>query len=123
MLPSGTERTMALLAHLSIWIPQAGLIAPLVLWLANRDTAPFAAYQAKQAFFFHLAVTVGFWIVAAFGFVLGVLTLGLFFLVLIPMLCAWHLAAAFYGTIAALQANEGKDFRYVVIGSMVQPDP
>jgi len=122
MLPSSNERTMALLAHLSIWIPQLGLIAPLIIWLANRESAPFAAYQAKQAFFFHLAVAVGFWVFAAVGFVLSILTLGLFLIVLIPALGAWHLAAAIYGTIGALQANEGRDFRYAGLGSLVQPD-
>jgi len=120
--PPDSERVMASLAHLSILLPQFGLVAPLILWLVNRESAPFAAYQAKQAFWFHLFVTVGFWAVCYAGILLGIFTLGLGFLALLPLLGAWHIAAAVYGIIGAVHAFEGRDFRYAVIGNMVQPD-
>lgn len=119
--PSQNERVMAVLAHLCVLLPQLGLVVPLVLWLANRGSAPFAAYQAKQAFFFQLAVAVLFWVVAIGGTVLGILTLGLGFLALFPLLAGWHLAADIYGIVGAVKAFEGRDFRYFLLGGLT-PD-
>jgi len=56
------------------------------------------------------------------GSILGFLTLGLGWVVLLPLAGAVPLAAAIYGTIAAIQAHEGRDFRYWLIGDWVQPD-
>jgi uncharacterized Tic20 family protein len=120
--PSSEERVMALLAHLSILLPQLGWAVPLILWLVNKDTAPFAAYQAKQSFFFQLAVAVLFWIFAIFSVGFGLLTLGLGFLAVLPLLALWHTLAAIYGIVGAVISYQGRDFRYFLIGSMVQPD-
>jgi uncharacterized protein len=120
--PSSNERVMALLAHLSILLPQLGWAVPLVLWLVNKDTAPFAAYQSKQSFFFQLAVAVSFWIAVMGGVVFGVLTLGLGLLAVLPLLGFWHTAACIYGIIGAVTAYQGRDFRYFLIGGMVEPD-
>jgi uncharacterized Tic20 family protein len=120
--PSANERVIALLSHLSILLPQLGWAVPLILWLVNKDTAPFAAYQSKQSFFFQLAVAVSFWIAVVFGLVFGVVTLGLGFLAMLPLLGLWHTAACIYGIIGALISYQGRDFRYFLIGSMVEPD-
>ena len=113
---------MGMLAHLSILLPQCGWIVPLILWLVNKDTAPFAAYQAKQSLFFQLAVMVSFWLFGACAVVFGLLTLGLGFLALLPLLLIWHTAAAIYGIIGAIVAGQGRDFRYLLIGNLIQPD-
>jgi hypothetical protein len=47
------QALLACIAHLSIFF--APFIVPLVIWLALQPTAPYAAYQAKQALVFHLA--------------------------------------------------------------------
>lgn len=120
--PSSNERLMAMLAHLSILLPQCGWIAPLILWQVNKDSAPFAAYQAKQSFFFQLATAVSFWVVAMCGFILGVLTFGLGFFALLPLLAIWHTATSVYGVVGGIMAYQGRDFRYLLIGSLVQPD-
>lgn len=54
--PSG-ERTMAGIAHLSVFF--APVILPLIIWLTQRQSAPYAAKQGKQAFFWHLIFSVG----------------------------------------------------------------
>jgi uncharacterized Tic20 family protein len=120
--PSSNERLMALLAHLSILLPQLGWAVPLILWLVNKDTAPFAAYQSKQSFFFQLAVAVSFWILAVCGVVFGLLTLGFGFLAVLPLLGLWHTLASIYGIIGAVISYQGRDFRYFLIGSIVEPD-
>jgi uncharacterized Tic20 family protein len=120
--PPQTECVMAGLSHLSILLPQFGLFVPLILWLVNRDTAPFAAYQSQQAFWFQLAVTVGFWLVTVMGTVFGIFTLGLGFLALLPILALWHLLAAIYGIVGGVNAFQGRDFRYFILGDIVKPN-
>src|SRR4028119_797869 len=120
--PSSNERLMALLSHLSILLPQLGWAVPLILWLVNKDTAPFAAYQAKQSFFFQLAVAVSFWIFGVCGIVFGLLTLGLGFLAVVPLLALWQTLACIYGIIGGVISSQGRDFRYFLIGSMMEPD-
>lgn len=90
--PSQEERVMAALAHASILVHQVGIIAPLVLWLVNEGKAPYAAYQAKQAFFFHLLVTVVTWIAVGLGFAFGLLTFGIGLFLAIPILSALPVA-------------------------------
>src|SRR5438128_2418632 len=121
--PSDGERLMAALAHLSILVPHAGIIAPLVLWLVHQGTAPYAAYQAKQAFYFHLGIIVLTWSFIISAIVFCVATLGLGLLALLPLLFlvpALHLAPAIYGIIGAVHCYEGRDFRYWLIGEWVQ---
>lgn len=50
-----TDRTLAGLCHLSVFF--APVILPLIIWLAMRQSHPYASQQAKQAFWFHLIVT------------------------------------------------------------------
>ena len=123
--PSSSERLMATLAHLSIWVPHFGIIAPLVIWLSNRGHAPFAAYQAKQAFYFHLSIIALTWLIVIVAVLFVLLTLGIGLIAIVglwPLLPALHLAPMIYGTVAAIQAHDGRDFRYVVIGNLVEPD-
>lgn len=120
--PSAGERLMAGLAHLSIFVPHFGILAPLVIWLVNNESAPYAAYQAKQAFFFHLLTVVLFWILFIGGIIFGLFSFGLGFLPFIPILLVWYGVAGIYGIVAAIRAFEGRDFRYLFIGSAFQPN-
>ena len=119
--PSQEERVMAALSHASILVHQVGLIAPLVLWLVNEGKAPYAAYQAKQAFFFHLLVTVVTWIAVGLGFAFGLLTFGIGFFLAIPLLGALPVGAMIYGIVAAIHAYNGRDFRYWIVGDWFKP--
>lgn len=120
--PSAGEKLMACLAHLSILVPQAGILAPLVIWLANNESAPYAAYQAKQAFFFHLLIIVMFWVLVAGALVFGIFTFGLGALPFIPILLCMHGVASIYGIVAAIKTLEGRDFRYFFIGQAFTPN-
>ncbi len=51
-----TDRTLAGLAHLSVFF--APVILPLIFWLVMRKSHPYASQQAKQAFWFHLILSV-----------------------------------------------------------------
>ncbi|HEX8235867.1 MAG TPA: DUF4870 domain-containing protein [Abditibacteriaceae bacterium] len=120
--PSQGECLMAAGAHLAVLLPHVGIVVPLILWLVNKDIAPFAAYQAKQAFWFQLLTIVGFWVLIAVALTLGLVTFGLGLLAALPLLLVWHVAADVYGIIGAVYSAQARDFRYILVGSMVQPD-
>jgi uncharacterized protein len=110
---SNEERTWALVAHLSalsVYLTGVGMIlGPLVVWLINKDTRPYAAAEAKEALNFNISWLLWgiLWGIAAFilTFVLvGILlwiALG-FFSIVWTILCI----------IAAIKANEGVPYRY-----------
>jgi uncharacterized Tic20 family protein len=53
---SSNETLLAGLAHLSVFV--APIVAPLLIWLLTRDSMPYASRQGKQAFIFHLAISI-----------------------------------------------------------------
>jgi uncharacterized Tic20 family protein len=115
--PSQEERVMAALGHASVLIPQIGLIGPLVLWLVNKDKAPYAAYQSQQAFWFQLAINAITWLLV----LICVFTLGFGLLVLWPVLLGLPVLSIVYGIIGAVHAYNGRDFRYWIIGDLIKP--
>jgi uncharacterized Tic20 family protein len=134
--PSETDRTLAGLCHLSVFF--APFILPLIIWLAMRESHPYASQQAKQAFWFHL-------ILGAIGFV-GVIILeavafSTFFataslnssstqdpftnlaglgsiLAFYGVLGAIGLVNIIFSIIAAVQAFQGKPFHYPLLGGL-----
>jgi uncharacterized Tic20 family protein len=126
------ETTIAGIAHLSSLF--APVIGPLIIWLAARDGMPYAARQAKQALSFHL-------VMVALGLVVGLVLVGRLVssiyaavsqavtsdIVPSTTIPAWLLALftlalilgltgqvlSIYG---AVQAFQGKDFSYPLLG-------
>jgi uncharacterized Tic20 family protein len=61
--PNADERTWGMYAHLSgmlafTAVPFGGIIGPLVLYLQNKPTRPFATEQAREALNFHITVGI-----------------------------------------------------------------
>jgi len=137
-VPSRNNETiLAGIAHLSVFF--APVILPLILWLATRENSPYASRQAKQAFFFHL----GFWALTVVVFVVGY---AFFFATMFgtagtldpnttdpsPAVFAsfpvifvlWAVAGAaslvnvIFSIIGAVQAFQGKDFHYPLLGGL-----
>jgi uncharacterized protein len=107
--PTRDERTWAMIAHLSAFavfvFPLGGnIIAPLILWLARRDTSAFVDAEAKEALNFNISVSLG-WIVSA------LLT---FVLVGIPLAVLLFLGWLVMIVIAAIRASEGMGYRYPI---------
>jgi uncharacterized Tic20 family protein len=120
--PSNDEKLLACLGHAAILLPQFGLLVPLIIWLAHRDgRSPFAAFQGKQAFVFHLAVTILEWVVALVAFLGTIATLGLGAVLLFPLVALVHFGAIIYGVIGAVHTFNGRDYRYPIIGGWVNP--
>jgi uncharacterized Tic20 family protein len=110
---SNEERTWALVAHLSAlsaYLTGVGMIVgPLIVWLINKDSKPFAANEAKEALNFNIS-----WLL--WGILWGIASFILtFVLVGIVMWLAFGLFSIIWTIlciIAAVKANEGVPYRY-----------
>lgn len=134
MGPSESDRTLAGIAHLSVFF--APVILPLVFWLAMRESHPYASQQSKQAFWFHLFMgVVAFVVVIALevfifsavftttAFASGssadpfVAIGGLgFLLVFYGVLGAIGLINLIFSIIGAVKGFQGKPFHYPLLG-------
>lgn len=111
------DRTLAALTHLSglsgYIVPLGGILVPILIWMTKKDS-PIIASIAKQAILLNVIV----FLLICTG-VLLFLTV-----ILIPVvILAWivlGLAAVALPIIGALRANEGRYYRYPVVG--VTPD-
>ena len=108
------ERNLAMFAHLSalagLLFPAGGnVIAPLIVWLVQREKSAFVADQSLEALNFNITVLLAeivcaFLLFVGIGIVLG-LVLGIVWLV---------------GTIVgAVRASEGQRFRHRFILRLV----
>jgi uncharacterized Tic20 family protein len=137
--PSQDERIMAGLAHVSAFVPTVGILAPIIIWATQKDKSRYVYVQALQAIVFHLAMLLCFFLgmacyMASFfaNFVSFPLTAfgdssssplflaGFFipFLVMGLIMLGWVFFIV-YSVIAAIMTFQGKDFRYIIIGRMV----
>ena len=104
-LSPADERTWAIAAHLSPFLASfVGLpfLGPLVIYLVFRDRGPFVRHHAAQALNFQIIVMIAL-------VVFGLLSLAL---IGIPFLIATGVAAIVFQIIAAVEANNGKWYRY-----------
>lgn len=136
------ERVLAALAHISILLPAIGVLAPILVWVTQRERSQFVGFQALQAVVFQLALlllwllggvcymgSVFFIMIGGFamqgssgmegpgpGFnLLFVLPFGVIFFMLLVALVLF-----IYGVVAAVLTFQGKDFRYPLIGRWVE---
>jgi uncharacterized Tic20 family protein len=132
--PSGipdSERILAGFCHLSVFF--APLILPFVVWLADRNSSPYASHQGKQAFFFHLLVSAVGVFVALPIFLIFVLGFAgaaaskrprLTALPILGFTCGWLLLIALvlveigFGIYGAIQAFQGRPFHYPLLGGI-----
>lgn len=107
LVPSETERTWGMLAHLAALF---GLVAPIVgnvagpwlLWLLKRDESAFVGEQARESLNFNITVSL-----AAIPCLLAVLVLIGVVLCLV-LLIAWITLTL----TAAIRASEGVHYHY-----------
>jgi uncharacterized Tic20 family protein len=133
--PTQNDRIMAALGHATAIIPMMGVIAPIVIWATQKDKSEYVAFQALQAVAYQFIMIL--WWFAGMA-----LYMGSFFLVFIPAaifsdsqsfpvfifvplltmgtLLFGMLAFVIYGLVAAVIVLQGKDFRYIIIGSQLK---
>ena len=100
------ERMWAMLCHLGTFsgfiIPFGHIIAPLVIWLIQKEEFPFVDDQGKESLNFQISMTI-YYLVA------GVLTLIFIGFLLLAGLVIFDIIIVI---IASVKANDGEKFRY-----------
>lgn len=94
--PTQNERISAAVAHAGTWV--AWFLAPLAVYLLERDRSAYAAHQALQALLW-----------SAFGTLVSLVTCGL----AIPVFMVFHL-------VAAVRVLEGRDYEYPLVGALAR---
>lgn len=140
--PTSEERVMAALSHITVLIPYAGLVGPIVIWITQKEKSKYVAFQALQALVYQLIMLV-------IGFIGMGCYMGSFLITfiaipfatssgsshsnptlfamtcLIPLLIiGLYLIGVFvfivYAAAGAIMAVQGKPFRYIIIGKRVE---
>lgn len=132
------DRIMAALAHITAILPVMGVIAPIIIWATQRDKSEFVGFQALQAVIYQLSIVI-LWLLGMGCYICSFVALlipissiqygssvneewlGVFipFLILVFFLLA-GIAFVIYGVVAAILVLQGKDFRYLLIGSWLE---
>ncbi len=130
------ERTWAMLAHLSVLLNLVtgffGPVAAFLIYLIYKDRSRYVAYHALQSAIFQTIWWLGGGLIG--GILIGLVwtVTGLLSAVLIGLLCvpfaivltillvAPPVYALIAGVIAAIQVNQGRDFRYWLVGDWVR---
>ena len=114
---SKEERQWGMFAHLSALagalltsfaFGSGTFVGPLIVWLIKKDQMPFVNDQGKEALNFNITVGGIFFIL----FILSIVTLGIGFLITLPIMAVVGVAWLVFTIIASIRANEGQAYRY-----------
>lgn len=127
-LSESEERQWAMFAHLSILLNLVtgllGVAAPLVIYVLYKDRSRYVTYHAMQALVFQLTWWVGGgFIVGVAWAITGVLSSVIIGLLCMPLACVLSflpVAALGYGIYGGVEASQGRDFKYWLIGDWVR---
>ena len=128
------EKLMSLLSHLAILIPNIGILAPIVIWLTQKEKSKFVRYHAIQAIFFQLLFFILLMLSLIAGIILMAISLifsnvssggepGVFFWVSMGIMNLYFplwLFFSIYAIVAAVKSFKGKTFRYLIIGKIIE---
>ncbi len=141
LTPTQDERVMAALSHASALLPMMGVIAPIIIWVTQKEKSRYVAFQSLQALAFQLSmiaawfVGMGCYMLSFFGtFITIPFTtppdgqsanplFGLAFMIPFLVFGAIFIGGfvfVVYGIIGAIMTFQGKPFRYIVIGKRVE---
>ena len=131
---SKEEKLMALLSHLSIFIPNIGILAPIIIWVTNKEKSNFVRFNALQAIFFQLIFFILMMLFIFVGIILMLVTIPwfdlssnaepgiLFFLSMVFMFMYFPLWIIFgiYAVVASAKSFKGRIFKYAIIGRIIE---
>ncbi len=140
-VPSQDERIMAALSHVSALLPMMGIIAPIVIWVTQREKSKYVAFQSLQALAYQLVmilawfIGMGCYMFSFFGTFITIpfsapspdsqtvspifgLLFMVPFLVFGSIFVGGFLMVA-YGFFAAIRTLQGRPFRYAIVGNRV----
>jgi uncharacterized protein len=131
-MTTSDERTWAMLAHLSVLANLVtgflGPVAALLIYLVYKDRSRYVAYHALQSTINQLIWWVGggalIGVIWAVTGMLSTIIIGLlcipFSLLLTILILAMPLVSLIYGVVGAIEVNQGRDFRYWLVGDWVR---
>lgn len=114
---SSEDRNWAMFAHLGALIAAfvTGIFAwvpPLIIMVTKGTSSPFVRRQAVESLNFQITV----WITSLVGglvlVLFAIVTLGIGFLVVLPVIFAYFIFYVVVMIIATVRANNGVDYRY-----------
>lgn len=136
------DRVTAALAHISIALPNFGLLVPIFILVLQKRKSHYVTFHAAQALAFRVCLLATFSVVGRgmmvpsikisimnFSSIFSgttILTSGMFerslqiifLLYMVLLLC--YGVFLIYGIIGAVRTARGKPFRYLVIGNIIQ---
>ena len=139
LAPTQDERVMAALSHISALLPMMGIIAPIVIWVTQKEKSKYVAFQSLQALAYQLGMILAWFVgmgcymlsffgtfftlpfsdpspsaspLFALGFIIPFLVFGIIFI--------GGFFFVLYGVVGAVMVFQGKLFRYAIIGKRVE---
>ncbi len=100
------ERTMGMLCHISAFagylVPFGNIIAPLVIWLIQKEKMKFVDEQGKESLNFQITIGIA-WLVC----------IPLVFIIIgIPLILLLAVLNIVFIIIAGIKANDGQHYKY-----------
>ena len=128
------NKLMSLISHLAIIIPNIGIIAPIVIWITQKDKSKFVRFNAIQAIFFQLVFFILIMLSIFVGLILMFVSIplmnaspngepGVLFWVSMGIMNLYFPLWFFfsiYAIVAAVKSYKGKIFRYLIIGRIIE---
>ncbi len=141
--PSPNDKIMAAIAHVCVIIPLMGIIAPIIIWVTQKDKSQYVAFQAIQAVVYQLCLIIlyfvgwGCYFIVFLGIFIPVMAtssnssgpvpaepvmVGMMLIpfILIAVFLLAGLVFMIYGIVAAVMTLQGKDFRYAILGKRLE---
>jgi hypothetical protein len=142
LTPTQDERVMAALAQISVLVPFLGVVAPIVIWVTQKDKSRYVAFQSLQAIAFQLTMILA-WFVGMGCYMCSFFSVFLVIPFASSMESSQSLSPLFgvpffipflifglmflggflfilYGIVAAVMTFQGRPFRYAIIGRRVE---
>ena len=114
------ERKWSMLAYLSILLDLitaiGGPLAALIIWLVYKDRSQKVAFHALQSLWYQVAWIV---ILSVGWFITVVLMIVVIGFLLVPVMAIASVVPFVHQCYAAYKVSQGVDYRYPVIGDMV----
>lgn len=110
------DKTYAVLMHLSVLahlvLPYISLAIPIVMWLTRKDRSAFIDDHGKEAVNFQITISIYSIVMPIIGVIIMFLTMGLGFILLIPLVFLPYVLAIVGMVMAIVRTNKGEYFRY-----------
>lgn len=117
-------RQWAMISHLSVLINLftvfMGTVVPLIIYFLHKDRSKFVAFHAMQSFVMQVVCFLGGGIITVVSAAIGGTIIPLIGSICGCLFGIMPLAGLIYGIYGGMQVNQGKDFKYPVIGDLVQ---